>query len=99
MTGRPVCTCGSLDKLARDPHRPVYRDESGRCFLEVGPELRLEVRSCWHCGGYEKQGGRYFRGGDPCSCGAPQTWAADPALAVEYDVRMNEYTCDGSLFY
>jgi len=95
------CTCGRLERLARDPRVPVRRDEQGTGFIWAASDKQdVKIVACSFCGGYEVA--RFEeRLGSPCICGRMAELARNPDTRVSYDADLDEYTIAriGVLYY
>lgn len=100
MERSSICTCGKLQRQARDPDSPITYDKSSAGYmLHLSAEQSIEIQACSLCGGYDtvQQEGRlcFYTGGTDCSCNCLSKWASDPFLAVQYDEPMGEYVIEG----
>jgi hypothetical protein len=102
---RVRCSCGLLEKYARDPRVPVsYQPDRDTYLLDASPDVSAEVSFCPFCGGYEKVIDRegnvsFFQGGPRCRCRRVKKLAADTDSVISYDKSLNEYEAPGLVLY
>jgi hypothetical protein len=105
------CTCGRLEKLARDPRVRVRRNEQGTGFIWAVTDAQdVKIVACSFCGGYEVarfegvRSAKDFlaairkapeRPGAPCICGTMAELARNPDTRVSYDADLDEYAITG----